>query len=123
MTSLVALLAKFGGGIPAGRLLANGSADNTFGGPHHQVWWGDPCGDAAGQRWRKQHLWHPRSPSLGASSLRGCCWSMAAHTTPLAVLAINFGGEILAGMLLTDADGGADNAFDGPGHQVWRGAP
>ena len=36
-------------------------------------------------------------------------------------LAIKFGGELPAGMLL--ADGGADAAVAGSRHQVWRWAP
>ena len=44
----VVLAIKFGGGLPAGMLLADGGADDHFGSPGHQVWWQDPCGDAAG---------------------------------------------------------------------------
>ena len=46
---------------------------------------------------------------------------MAAQTMLLAALAIKFGGELPAGMLL--ADGGADIAFGGSGHQFWWWAP
>ena len=37
----------------------------------------------------------------------------------MAFVTIKFGGRFPDGMLLTD--GGADNAFGCPGHQVWRG--
>ena len=46
---------------------------------------------------------------------------MAAQTTPLAALAIKFGGGFPTGMLLID--GGSDNAFVALRHQVWRWAP
>ena len=42
---------------------------------------------------------------------------MAAQTTPLSPFVIKFGGGLLVGML--QADGGTDDAFGGPGHQVW----
>ena len=32
---LAVLVFKFGGGLPAGMLLADGGADNNFGGPGH----------------------------------------------------------------------------------------
>ena len=48
--------------------------------------------------------------------MRGCYRPTAAPTILLVALAIKFGGNFLNGMLLTD--GGADNAFGGPGHQV-----
>ena len=57
--SLEALIVKFCGGLPAGRLLVNGGADDAFVGPRHQVWRRDPCDDAAGQQQRRQHLWLP----------------------------------------------------------------
>ena len=41
-TLSTALAIKFGGGLPAVRLLADGGADNTFGGPRHQDWWRTP---------------------------------------------------------------------------------
>ena len=34
---LAAFAIKFGGGLPAGILMAGGGADNAFGGPGHQV--------------------------------------------------------------------------------------
>ena len=39
----------------------------------------------------------------------------------LAALDIKFGRDLPVGMLLID--GGAEDAFGGPGHQVWRQGP
>ena len=120
-TPLVALVTKFGGGLPAGMLLAHGSADNVFGDPFHQVWCRAPCWNTDGRWRRRQRLWRPSSSSLAAGSLRGCCWSTATKTTPLVTLAIKFGVGLSAGMLLANC--GADNTFSGPGHQFSRGDP
>ena len=42
------LAIKFGGGIPARMLMADGGTDNAFGSPGHPVWIRAPCGDTAG---------------------------------------------------------------------------
>ena len=74
-----ALAIKFSGRIPTGTLLADGGADDAFGGPGHQVWRRDPCGDDAGQRRHRQRLWRPWSPSLAAGSLWPCCRRTSAQ--------------------------------------------
>ena len=51
----------------------------------------------------------------------GCCWLTGVQIMPLGALASKFGVGTPAGMLM--ADGGTDNAFGGPGHQVWRRTP
>ena len=95
MMHLVALVTKFGSGLPAGKLLADGDADNV--------------------------IWLPSPSSFLAGSLLGCCCPTAAQKTPLVALAIKFGSGLPSGRLL--ADGGADNTFGGPRHQVWWGIP
>ena len=58
---------------------------------------------------------------LAAGSLQGCCCPTAAPITYVSSLAIKVGRGLSDGMPL--ADGGADDAFGGPGHQVWRQDP
>ena len=69
---LAALVTNFGGGLPAGMLLADGSTNNAFDDPCHQVWRRDLCWDAAGRWRRRQRLWWRWSPCLTAGSLWGC---------------------------------------------------
>ena len=45
--TFAALAIKFGGGFPAGMMMADGGSDNAFGGRRHQVWQRASCGDAA----------------------------------------------------------------------------